>query len=246
MISFKGMPAPAPIRLSKLPFVAGVQCLKRLYLQVYHPELADEADEGQEARLEQGNEVGFLAQRRFPGGVVVGLSEGLDAALAKTASLLDDASAPAIFEATFQHQGVLVGADIFQRRPRNRWRLIEVKSSVEVKEYYSYYVAIQSHVVVACGLDLSSSCLMHLNRDYIFDGHHYDAAVLFNIRNITSEVRKLDNDLPKLLKVQRKALAQTREPEVSPGRQCYEPYGCEFFDHCSRPSRRTTLPSSRG
>ena len=51
----------ASIRLSKSKFVAGVQCLKRLYLEVYHPELAGEVDEGQEARFEQGHEVGVLA-----------------------------------------------------------------------------------------------------------------------------------------------------------------------------------------
>jgi hypothetical protein len=49
-----GMPAPAPIRISKSKFVAGIQCLKRLYFQVHQPELAEEADEGQESRLEQG------------------------------------------------------------------------------------------------------------------------------------------------------------------------------------------------
>jgi hypothetical protein len=48
------MPAPAPVRLSKSKFVAGVQCLKRLYLQIYQPELAAESDDEQEARFEQG------------------------------------------------------------------------------------------------------------------------------------------------------------------------------------------------
>src|ERR1700694_1462941 len=100
------MPAPAPIRISKSKFVAGIQCLKRLYFEVHQPELAEEVDEGQEARLEQGNEVGLLAQSRFPGGVFVGLEDGIDHALAKTAALLNDSSVPAIFEATFQHSNL--------------------------------------------------------------------------------------------------------------------------------------------
>jgi hypothetical protein len=37
------MVARAPIRLSKSKFVTGVQCLKRLYLQVYDTELAEQS-----------------------------------------------------------------------------------------------------------------------------------------------------------------------------------------------------------
>lgn len=133
------MPAPAQIRLSKSKFMVGLQCLKRLYLQVHRPDLVEVAtpDAGQVARLEQGQEVGLLAQRAFPGGVTVGFDTGLDDALAKTAALLQDTSVPAIFEATFRHANVVVRVDILQRRrPNSRWRLIEVKSCVTPKEHY--------------------------------------------------------------------------------------------------------------
>jgi hypothetical protein len=127
---------PASVRISKSKFVAGIQCLKRLYLQVHQPELAEEADEGQSARLEQGQEVGLLAQRRFPGGVLVDFDTGIDDAIATTTASIDDSSVPAIFEATFQHANLLVRVDILQRRPKGRWRLIEVKSSLDVKPHY--------------------------------------------------------------------------------------------------------------
>jgi predicted RecB family nuclease len=229
----RSMPAPAPIRISKSKFVAGIQCLKRLYFQVYQPELAAEMNEGQEARLEQGQEVGLLAQSRFPGGALVGFDGGIDDALAKTASLIDDPSVPAIFEATLQHSNLLVRVDILQRRPRNRWRLIEVKSSVEPKPQYLYDIAVQHHVLGACGLDISSACLMHLNRNYLYDGNHYDPQALFTIRNLTKQIRKLDADLPGLLKAQRKALAQATPPDISPGPHCTDPYLCEFFSQCN-------------
>ena len=227
--------APAPARLSKSKFVAGVQCLKRLYYQIYQPELAEQADESQQARLEQGNEVGLLARSRFPGGVFVGSEHGLDGALAQTDCLLDDSSVPAIFEAIFQHQGVLVRVDILQRRPGNRWRLIEVKSSVDVKEYHLYDVAIQTHVLRGCGLDLSSSCLMHLTRGYVYDGLQYIPRGLFAIRNLTGQIRKLGAEVPKLLKSERKALALEYPPDVAPGRQCSEPVPCEFYSCCNPP-----------
>jgi len=229
------MPAPAPVRLSKSKFVAGIQCLKRLYFQIYQPELAEAGDDGQEARLEQGNEVGLLAQSRFPGGVFVDTERGLDGALAQTASLLEDTAVPAIFEATLQHQGVLVRVDILQRRPGNRWRLLEVKSSLEVKEYHLYDVAIQAHVLSGCGLDLSSCCLMHLNRDYVYDGRAYDPKELFTIRNVTRQVRKHESEIPRLLKAERKALALEHPPDIAPGPQCSDPVPCEFYGCCNPP-----------
>ena len=227
------MPAPTPVRISKSKFVAGIQCLKRLYLEVYQPELVEATEDGQEARLEQGQEVGLLAQRRFQGGVLVGFDDGIADALANTAALMEDASVQAIFEATFQHSNLLVRVDILQRRPKNRWRLIEVKSAVEVKPHYLYDVAIQHHVLTACGLDISSACLMHLNRNYRYDGEEHDLRALFTIQDCTRAVKKLDADLPKLLKAQRKALAQAVPPDILPGPQCTEPYQCEFFSHCN-------------
>ena len=226
-------PAPAPIRISKSKFVAGIQCLKRAYLKVHSPELADEVDEGQEARLVQGQQVGLLAQKRFSKGVSVGFEGGIEAALANTAALMDDSSVPAIFEATFQHSDLLVRVDILQRRPEGRWRLIEVKSSVSDKPHYLYDVAIQYYVLSSCGLDISSAGLMYLNRDYRFDGRQHDLEALFTIRDQVKRIKELDADLPSLFKAQRDALAQASPPDIAPGPQCRDPYECEFFSHCN-------------
>ena len=228
------MPAPAPLRLSKSKFVAGLQCLKRLYFQVSQPELASDVDEGQQAIFDQGHEVGVLAQSAYPGGVLVeNGSDDLEAALARTALLSRDPSIPAIFEATFFHFSVLVRADILQRRRRNRWRLIEVKSSVECKDHYLYDVAIQHHVLRGCGIDISSSCLMHLNREYVYGGQQHDLSRLFIIKDLTKRVAKLEEDLPKLLKAQQRALEQDAPPDIAPGAHCLHPYTCEFFDRCN-------------
>ena len=47
------------MRISKSKFMAGRQCLKRLYWQVHEPELAAEPDAAAEAIIEQGREVGL-------------------------------------------------------------------------------------------------------------------------------------------------------------------------------------------
>jgi hypothetical protein len=97
------------MRISKSKFVAGVQCLKRVYLQVHEPELAGELDETSKAVMEQGHQVGVVAQTAFPGGVLVeaGHTE-LDRAIRETNELVAKSNAPAIFEAPFQHDNVLV------------------------------------------------------------------------------------------------------------------------------------------
>ncbi len=56
------------MRISKSKFVAGCQCVKRLYWQLHEPELAAEPDAANQAIIQQRREVGFLARQLFPGG----------------------------------------------------------------------------------------------------------------------------------------------------------------------------------
>jgi hypothetical protein len=76
------------VTISKSRFLAGRQCLKRLYLQVHQPKLAAQPDGANEAILEQGREVGLLARQLFPRGVEVAGFRGLDQAIRITKELL--------------------------------------------------------------------------------------------------------------------------------------------------------------
>lgn len=237
------------MNLSKSKFVAGIQCLKRLYLQIHEPELASEPDESAVVVMSQGQEVGLMAQGLFPGGLAVEFDHGeLDKALVRTAELVADSNVPAIFEATFKYDNVLVRVDILERLARNKWRLLEVKSSTDIKEHYLYDVAIQRHIVRGCGLKVTP-CIVHLNRQYVYDGHKYKLERLFTVRDLTKEVDGLDQDLPKLLREEQKILAQSAPPDIEPGQQCKTPYTCEFFDHCNEPlppEHVSFLPRIRG
>src|ERR1039458_10782291 len=53
------------MKISKSKFVAGAQCLKRVYLQAHQPELAGVPDAAADAIVEQGREVGRLARQHF-------------------------------------------------------------------------------------------------------------------------------------------------------------------------------------
>jgi predicted RecB family nuclease len=224
-----------PITISKSKFVAGAQCLKRLYLQVHQPELAAEPNASGYAIMEQGQEVGRLAHQLFPGGVKVDGSDGLGQAIRTTQELIANPEVPAIFEGTFSNGDVLVRVDILHRRRDNRWRLIEVKSTTDLKEYHLDDVAIQHRVVSRSGLDLASSCLAHINRNYVFDGGSIDVRRFFKIRNLTQRVERLQPKLTFLLRSEFRILAFPQPPPIPVGSHCTDPITCEFYDRCNPP-----------
>jgi len=224
------------VNLSKSKYLAGLQCLKRLYLQCYQPELAGEIDEKQQAIFDQGTEVGLLAQIRFPDGVL--LSENYrqhKEAVEHTRELLADKSIPALFEAAVTFEDINIRVDILERLPRNRWRMIEVKSSTGVKSYHHPDVAIQKYVLEQLGLTVSNACLMHLNRDYVYDGKRYQYDRLFTIADLTKEIGDIEQELPAKIVEQWEALKRSQPPEIEPGPRCSDPFTCDFYNHCNQP-----------
>jgi CRISPR/Cas system-associated exonuclease Cas4 (RecB family) len=223
--------------LSKSRFIAGLQCLKRLYLEVHQPELAPELDERSMAVFEQGHEVGRWAQKMFPGGVLIEAGhEEMGKALRQTEQAVAAKQHRAIFEAAFTHANVLARIDILERLPRNQWRLIEVKSSTSLKDYYLYDVAVQRFVLEGLGMTVVP-CLLHLNREYVYDGKQYELEKLFVIRDVTDETAALEQEVRDLLREEWKVLARAKPPDIEPGSHCTKPYGCEFYDVCN-----TSLP----
>ena len=223
------------MRLSKSRYLAGCQCLKRLYFQVHSPELAAQPGAADQAIMEQGREVGLLARQLFPGGVEVHGSGGLDQAIQTTRELVANPNVPAIFEGAFENGGVLVRVDILHRRRDGRWRLIEVKSTTDVKEEHLDDVGIQRHVVSRSGLDLASVCLAHVNRSYVFSGGAIDSRRFFRIRSLTRRMARL---LPKIaiqLRSEFCVLNMPKAPDLATGRHCTQPITCEFFDGCNSP-----------
>jgi CRISPR/Cas system-associated exonuclease Cas4 (RecB family) len=221
--------------LSKSRFIAGWQCLKRLYLEVHQPELAAEPGEQSMAVFEQGHEVGRWAQKMFPGGVLIeaGPAE-MGKALQQTETAVAARQHGAIFEATFADDDILARVDILERLPRNKWRLIEVKSSTKVKDYYLSDVAIQQLILENLGMKVVP-CLMYLNREYVYDGNQYELDKLFVTRDVAEETRALGKDVKDLIREERKALDRAKPPDIEPGGHCTSPFTCEFYDVCNKP-----------
>src|SRR6266571_4278900 len=129
--------------------------------------------------------------------------------------------------------GVLVRTDVLERRSRTGYRLIEVKSATGLKPHYAYDIGIQKLVLSGAGVNLEGTRLMHLNRDYVFDGQEYDVSRLFVIVEVPREQTIGDAEVSTRVENQLRVLGQPAPPDVEPGRQCTEPVLCEFFDHCN-------------
>jgi predicted RecB family nuclease len=215
--------------------MAGAQCLKRLYLQVHQPELAVQPDAASEAIIEQGREVGLLARQLFPGGIEVGTDGGLVRSIRATRELVAKPDIPALFEAAFEHDGVVVRVDVLHRRRDGRWRLIEVKSTTTVKEHHAEDVAIQYRVVSRSGVDVASACLAHVDRNYVHLGGEIDPQRFVRIRNLTRRVERLQPKLTFQLRSEFTVLSLPQAPDTVPGRHCTDPVLCEFYDRCNPP-----------
>ena len=94
-------------RLSKSKMLSGIQCQKRLYLEVHQPKLAEQSG-GTEQLFANGNLVGEIARRAQPKGKLIEHTADLKTALTQTAAELSGKSSVTLFEPAFQHGGALV------------------------------------------------------------------------------------------------------------------------------------------
>ena len=221
-------------QLSKSRFLAGLQCLKRLYLECYQRELADPADESRQVILDAGTSVGDLARERFPGGILVEQAyfEHRQAERA-TKTLLQDTSVPALYEPAFTHQGIRTRVDILRRTGSSEFDLIEVKSTTGAKDIHVPDVAVQLHAVEGSGLTVDRAYVMHINREYVYGGGTYDLEELFELTDVTDATRAfMQEEMPDSLTGMWEALRGDETPDIETGRHCTSPYRCPFFGHC--------------
>jgi len=227
-------------RLSKSKYLSGLQCSKRVYLEIHAPDLGSELDEGTQAVLDAGTRVGALARARYPGGVLVEVEHfEVGEGIARTAALLDDTRPPAIYEGFIQFEDVLVRPDILVRTHQNHWRLIEVKSTSRVKDEHLDDLAIQAYVFKGAGLAIDATCLLHINTDYLYPGGPLDLGQLFREEDLTGQVVDRQAQIPARLRDMRHVLAASTPPVVEPDDHCFAPYECPFWAHCTerKPAR---------
>jgi hypothetical protein len=221
--------------LSKSRFIAGLQCGLRLWYECYNPGLASVISAAQQAIFDMGHEVGELATRLYPGGILIKEDhlhheEGVQATL----NAMEDNRVPAIYEAAFTGDGVRIRADILERLDYGEWNLIEVKSSTSIKDIYMQDIAIQYHVLRKSGVNIDRAFLMHVNNQYVYDGNNLDLKKFFKLSDLTERVIDIQDEISGIIDEYDNMLKQPDPPDILPSRHCMTPHECEFWGYCTR------------
>src|SRR5216110_1966792 len=217
----EGRSEPAALipMLSKSRFVTGGQCHKLLWWTVHEPDATElQPDKVLQDLFDQGRQVGELARTRFPGGVLIEAPHfARPERVAKTRAVL---------ESTFIADDTYVAIDVLEKRGKGH-HLIEVKSSSSQKDEHIPDVAVQGYIAAACGVEINSAEVMHLNKEF----RHPDDGELFAHSDVTEAVAAFVPGVPDELARQQEMLAGPL-PDVPIGLHCFEPRDCPFMGRC--------------
>ena len=218
--------------LSKSTYIKGEQCEKALFLFKNRPFLRDKLSMEQRAKFKRGTDVGILAQQLFPGGINMSPSSPSQFGK-KAAETLKNLTNPAVnvmYEAVFQYDDTLIMLDIIVREG-DRWRAIEVKSSLSISQTYMKDAALQYYVLKGCNVPLSDIQLMYINADYIKNGD-LDLSQLFVFQSVKDYAEQYQDVIAKNIAHFKDIIKQPHSPKIPIGNQCDTPYRCEFHGHC--------------
>lgn len=221
--------------LSKSRYLSGLQCHLRLWNSCFNRELASEVTPAQQALFGTGQEVGELATRLFPEGVLIREDHfHHEEAVQTTRNIVQDPSVSTIFEAAFLYHDVRIRVDMLKRLDNGQWNMIEVKSSTSVKDIHLPDVAIQYYVLKASGLNINRAFLLLINNQYVYDGSNFDLENFFSFYDVTDEVLSIQNEIPSSIDEQHQMLSAADAPLVQPSRHCNTPFICEFWEYCTK------------
>ena len=230
---------------SKSKLMALRQCQKRLWLEVYRPDLREDSS-GTEAVFRIGHQVGELAQRIYDpqgmGALIDMKAEGIQGAFERTTILLK--TAHPIFEAGFSAGGALAFADVMlpeQVDGQQTWRMVEVKSSTSIKDYYRDDVAVQAYVARTAGVALSGISLAHIDSNWVYPGDENYAGLLKEV-DLTAEAFARSEEVKAWITQAQGICKSPNEPAIAVGRHCEAPYPCGFYTHCNRDAPKAANP----
>ena len=136
--------------ISKSKYMAGLQCHKLLWYYYNQKDAIPPPDASQQAIFDQGHEVGELAKRLFPDGVEVAKGIFDIRSVLEASSAVTSLRKP-LFEAAFAYKDSYARADILEPVGRDKWDIVEVKSSTKAKPEYLPDLGLQLYVYEGAG-----------------------------------------------------------------------------------------------
>lgn len=235
-----------PRNISKSKLIAFRQCPKRLWLEVHQPNLRQDSQSTQ-AIFRTGHEVGEIAQRLYDPsgqGVLIDLhAEGVTPAIERSKLHLQD-NAP-IFEAGFAAGGAMAFADVMLpvvQGGHAAWRMVEVKSSTSVKDYYLDDIAIQSFVARESGVNLTGVALAHIDSNWIYPGDGNYQGLLVE-KDLTASAFSRTEEVRQWIAAAHEVVMQAAPPDVATGGlRCSMPFACGFAAHCNKDGKPAEFP----
>ena len=216
--------------ISKSKYLAGLQCDKLLWTHYNAKDRIPSPDAGLQAIFDQGHEVGELAKSLYPGGIEVAPGTFAIPEVLRASQEAAHRRKP-LFEAGFAHGNAYARVDILNPVGKDQWDLIEVKSSTQVKEINLHDVAFQRYTYEGAGFRIRKCFLVCINNEYVRKGE-IDPEELFVRHDITEEVRAILPGVKERLGEMTKVIARRKEPDVSIGPQCDDPYVCPLHNLC--------------
>lgn len=207
----------------------GYRCHKDLYLNIHHSEFESPITPDQQARFDQGNEVGEAARKHFPGGVLVDFKPwDFFGSLKKTRELLASHT-PIIYEAAFEYQGCYARTDIIKYSPdTQRWKIYEVKSATKVKDENLDDIGLQAWIIANSGLPIEEINLVHLNPACRYP----NLENLFTVEDVTAQLRERYPNIGPKVRELFSVVKTDAIPAIEIGSHCITPYECQFKAHC--------------
>ena len=218
--------------LSKSTYIRSLQCQKSLYLHKKRPFLRDKMLASQLAKFRRGTAVGVLARDLFPGGIDMTPKSPsqYQKRRIETLEALQNPEVKVIYEGVFQHNEVLIMLDILVREGQ-KWRAIEVKSSLKLSETFMQDAFLQYYVLKGNQLELSDFELMYIDKDYLL-GSQLELDKLFIGQSVMQEAEANLEQTNSQIEAAKETLLLKNSPDIKIGIQCNYPYPCDFRGHC--------------
>ena len=227
--------------LSKSKYCKGVQCEKILWLEKYKNEVKE--DVSNESVLENGTNVGLLAQQLFGEYTVVEFNENLSKMIDDTNEYLKQEKI-VLCEASLSYNNNFCSVDIL-KKDNDKYEIYEVKSSTHISDIYLDDASYQYYVLKGRGLNVTKVSIIYINSSYERVGN-LDIKKLFNIKDITQIAVDKQDFIHNKIKDLNKYMEDDKEREKDIGEYCFSPYDCPFFKYCSKKLPENNIFNIRG
>ena len=225
--------------LTKTKILSGLQCHKKLWYD-FHQQISKDNHS-----IHIGNRFGEEVKKKYKDGYgkFKDFTGPFDSSKVKdTEEAINSDNINVIFEGAFIYLDTLIRADVLIRK-KSGWELLEAKSSTKLKPEYIDDIAIQSFIVKKCGVNLTSIKLIHINKDFTYEGDNNYKDLINDTNDITSKVILKEKEVSSYIKDLIPLADKKDSPNISMGDHCNNPHACDYKSRCKVLEPKTNITS---